>query len=273
MTIDLGDTYRLTNRNLSAAGDLVTATNMALTITLPDATTVTVDPVTAASTGVYNYDYATTQAGRHTARWLATGTGAGAYVESFDVRPADLPYLVSLRDTKDMLNISLSSTTYDDELRAYIEGATRTAETLRDEVLAKRSFTHERWLNNCTYLTLPRVPVVSLTEIRNVESNTTYSPSGWHVESTTGAITSITGGGLSGLFKFTYLAGYTVVPGAFTLAVRMIIQHLWETQRGPMGASRFAGGLDDAALMRFRSMNIFVPPRAQELLGDAVPMV
>jgi hypothetical protein len=273
VTIDLGDTYRLTNRNLSAAGDLTTATNMALTITLPDATTTIVDPVTAATTGVYNYDYLTLQAGRHTARWVATGTGAGAYVEVFDVRPADLPYLVSMRDVKDMLNISLTSTTNDDELRAYIEGATRAAEIHRDEVLAKRTFTHERWLSNCTYLTLPRVPIISLTEIRNLENNTTYSVSGWHVDGVTGALTSITGGGLSGLFKFTYLCGYTIVPGAFTLAVRMIIQHLWETQRGPMGASRFAGGLDDAALMRFRSMNIFVPPRAQELLGDPIPMV
>ena len=273
MAIDLGDTYRLTNRNLSAAGDLTTATNMALTITLPDATTTVVNPVTAASTGVYNYDYATTQAGRHTARWVATGTGAGAYVEVFDVRPADLPYLVSLRDVKEMLNMSLTTTTYDEELRAYIEGATKAAEDHRDEVLAKRTFTHERWLNNCTYLVLPRVPVISLTEIRNVDTDTTYSTSGWHVDGAAGALTSITAGGISGLFKFTYLAGYSIVPGAFTLAVRMIIQHLWETQRGPAGASRFAGGLDDAALMRFRSMNIFVPPRAQELLGDRLPMV
>jgi hypothetical protein len=69
------------------------------------------------------------------------------------------------------------------------------------------------------------------------------------------------------------VAGYTIIPGAFALAVRLIVQHLWETQRGPMGASRFAGGLDDAALMRFRAMNIFVPPRAQELLGEPMPLV
>lgn len=273
MAIDLGDTYRLTARNLSAAGDLTTATNMALTITLPDDTTVVVNPVTAASTGVYNYDYLTTQAGRHIARWVATGTAAGAYVEVFDVRPASIPYVVSLRDVKEMLNLDLTTTTYDEELRAYIEGATKAAEDHRDEIFVKRTFTHQRWLYSCTSLVLPRVPVVALTAIEDIENSTSYSTSSWLVEATTGRITQANGGGLTGLIEFTYTAGYTIIPGAFTLAIRMIIQHLWETQRGPMGASRFAGGLDDAALMRFRSMNIFVPPRAQELLGDRAPMV
>jgi hypothetical protein len=273
MSIDLGDTYRLTNRNLSAAGDLVTATNMTLTITLPDATTTVVNPVTAASTGVYNYDYATVQAGRHTARWVATGTGAGAYVEVFDVRPADLPYLVSLRDAKETLNLDLATTTYDEELRTYIESATRAAEDQRDEILAKRSFTYECWFDSTSTFVLPRVPVVSLTSITNIETSATRSVSGFHVNTSTGRVHAISGGSLTGHFAIVYLAGYTIVPAAFSLAVRIIIQHLWETQRGPMGASRFAGGLDDAALMRFRAMNIFVPPRAQELLGDRAPMV
>lgn len=271
--IDLGDTYRLTTRNLSAAGDLTTATNMALTITRPDSTTVVVDPVAAASTGVYNYDYLTTQAGRHLARWVATGTGAGAYVEAFDVRPADPPMLISLRDVKETLNINLTDTTHDEELRIYIEGATRTAENQRDEVLVKRSFVYEKYCYGSTSAVLPRVPVASLTSITSLDGGGTYNVNDYHVNGTTGRVDSLGGGSFNGLLAFTYVAGYTIVPGAFVLAVRMIVQHLWETQRGPMGASRFAGGLDDAALMRFRSMNIFVPPRAQELLGEPMPMV
>lgn len=273
MSVDLGDTYRITARNYSAAGDLVTATNMALTITLPDATTVVVNPVTATSTGVYNHDYLTTQSGRHLARWVATGTGAGAYVEAFDVRPADPPYLISLRDAKEVLNIALTDVTYDEELRIYIEGATRAAEIHRDEVLAKRTVVEEKLLRNCDYTVLTRRPVVSLTSIQNVETGASYSTAGYHLNTSTGKVWALTGGSFDGLIAFTYVAGYTVVPGAFTLAVRLIVQHLWETQRGPMGASRFAGGLDDAALMRFRAMNIFVPPRAQELLGEPMPLV
>lgn len=273
MTIDLGDTYRLSMRNLSPAGDLVTATNMALSIRLPDNTVTLVDPIVATGTGIYSYDYATVQAGRHLARWVATGTGAGSYVEAFDVRPAELPYLVSLRDVKDTLNIEQSVTTYDEELRVYIESATAAAEDHRDEVLAKRSFTWKHWCRGRTTFVLPKRPVVSLTSIQNVETGQLYDVSGYDVDNSTGRVSALTGGALYGLLEFTYVAGYTIVPAPYSLAVRLIIQHLWETQRGPMGASRFAGSLDDAALMRFRSMNIFVPPRAQELLGDRMPMV
>lgn len=273
MTIDIGDTYRLNNRNLSAAGDLVSATNMALTITRPDDTTVVVNPVTPASTGIYNYDYLTTQAGRHLARWVGTGTGAGTYVEVFDVRPADPIYLVSLADTKETLNIDATTTTYDEELRAYIEGATTAAEEHRDEILVKRSFTWKKWFNGCDSVVLPKRPVISLTSIENVETGSLYSLSGYDLDTNTGKVRALTGQNFTGLLEFTYVAGYVVVPAAFTLAVRMIIQHLWDTQRGPMGASRFAGSMDDAAIMRFRSMNVFMPPRAQELLGDRMPMV
>lgn len=272
MAIDLGDTYRLRTRNLSPAGDLVTATNMKLLITLPDDTVTTVDPVVAGSTGVYTYDYPTVQPGRHLARWVATGTGAGAYLEAFDVSTLDAAYLVSLSDVKDTLNIDQSITTYDEELRIYIESATRAAEDHRDEILAKREFTHEGWFyNSC--VVLPRVPVVAVTAIESVDSGVTYDVDNYHLNRTTGKLTATRGGNFTGFLKFTYTAGYTVVPAAFSLAVRLIIQHLWETQRGPMGASRFAGGLDDAALMRFRSMSIFVPPRAQELLGERMPMI
>lgn len=271
MSIDLGDTYRLNARNLSAAGDLTTATNMALTIALPDDTSVVVDPIVADTTGIYHYDYATTQAGRHLARWVATGTGAGVYIDAFDVRPANPLYLVSLRDVKDILNIT--TTTYDEELRAYIESATNAAEDHRDEIIAKRTVTYKNMFYGCTELVLPKRPVISLTSVVNVETGLSYNTSGYNLNNSTGKLRALTGGSFIGLLEFTYVAGYRVVPAPFSLAVRMIVQHLWETQRGPMGASRFAGGLDDAALMRFRSMDIFVPPRAQELLGDRMPMV
>lgn len=272
MAIDLGDTYRLRTRNLSPAGDLVTATNMKLVITLPDDTVTTIDPIVAGSTGVYTYDYATVQAGRHLARWVATGTGAGAYLEAFDVSPINAAYLVSLWDAKDTLNIDQTVTTYDEEIRAYIESATRAAENHRDEILAKRTFIHEGWFNSSSVV-LPRVPVASLTSVTAINSAVTYNVANYHVNNVTGRVTAITGGSFSGWLKFTYVAGYAIVPAAFSLAVRLIIQHLWETQRGPMGASRFAGGLDDAAVMRFRSMSVFVPPRAQELLGERMPMI
>ena len=95
---DLGDTLpfssKLYDKPVEDGGVLVNATTAALTITLPDGTaapgiTVTNPPAT---TGVYQYDYVTTTVpGPFKGRWLFTmATGkTTAYVEAFDVRPAD----------------------------------------------------------------------------------------------------------------------------------------------------------------------------------------
>src|SRR3546814_17325246 len=82
---------------------------MALTITRPDNTTVSVSPVTPVSTGTYTYDYATVQPGRHVVRWVATGANAGAYTDVFDVREAAPPLLFSLADARKHVNATVTT--------------------------------------------------------------------------------------------------------------------------------------------------------------------
>lgn len=270
MSIDLGDVYRLNYRHLSPAGDLVSADAATWEITLPDGT-ITSIPATAISTGVYRDDYTTTQAGRHLARWVGTGANPGAYAEAFDVRPADPPYLVSLAEMK--VHLNMTSTAHDVELRGFIEAATKAAEDHRQEVLVRRTVTHYRTARARSWIVLPRVPVISLTSVATLDGAQTWDVGNLHVDPVTGRVTVLSGSAFDGEMMFVYVAGYTVIPGAFTLAVKIIVQHLWETQRGPQGASRFAGTIDDANLLRFRGIDIFIPPRAQELLGDRAPLV
>jgi hypothetical protein len=62
-----------------------------------------------------------------------------------------------------------------------------------------------------------------------------------------------------------------VIPANCTRAAAIIIQHLWETQRGVMGSRRFGGGQElDRALT---GMGYAIPNRAKELLGQRAPVV
>ena len=269
MTYDLGDSVTLSYDHY-VNGALANAGAATWTVTLPDGTA-TSFTATASSTGQYRNDYATIQAGRHTWRWVGTGANPGAQTGSFNVGPAAALDLISLSDAKQQLNIT--SSTFDDELRAFIEAASKAAEDHRNEVLARRTLVHHRVFSSTSSFVLPRVPALSLTSVAAVDASRSWTVGNLHLDRTTGRVTVVSGPNLDGHLAVTYVAGYDAVPASFSLAVRIIVQHLWETQRGQLGVTRFAGSTDDANLLRFRSMTVFVPPRAQELLGDRCPMV
>src|SRR4051812_47275294 len=88
VTYDLGDVVPLAVLLTNDAGAAANAGAMVLTVTLPDGTIVQ-PAITNGVVGSYTATLATTQAGRHTLRWLATGANAAAYVDEFDVQAAD----------------------------------------------------------------------------------------------------------------------------------------------------------------------------------------
>jgi hypothetical protein len=284
MAVDVGDLYRLTYTNLSPGGGPVSADTMTLTITLPDGTAAAPVVVAPQSVGVYLYDYQTVQAGRHLARWVGTGTNPGAYVEVFDVRPAAPAYLISLADAKQQLNIT--NTTSDEELRVYLESITATVERIRNEAIVKRTFTDELYLpeyfrgigqianSSMPYgidtarfrVAVSKSPAVSLTSVSRVDNTMTWTVSNLHLDPS-GIIDVMYGAALVGHISVTYVAGYSIVPAEVGLAARIILQHLWETQRGSRGGSR-PGGMDVTGVP---GMGFAVPNRALELLGGGMP--
>jgi len=272
MAIDVGDLYRCSFTLTSPAGGNVNAGTMTLTITLPDQTTTVVTPVAPTTTGVYVYDYPTVQSGRHIAHWVGTGANPGAHLEAFDVRPADAPYLVSLADVKAQTNIS--NTTSDEELRTYLEAATGVVERHLGQAVVRRSRTEQHTIPTGGVLVLNWSPVIAITSLAQVGGPATWDPATLHVTSA-GVVTCPLGAAPTGRLAVTYVAGLTVVPEEYGLAARIIVQHLWETQRGAAGTPR-AGGLGDTlgiARAAGSGLGYAIPNRALELLGTGMPGV
>jgi hypothetical protein len=181
----------------------------------------------------------------------------------FDVRPADIPYIVSLQDVKEQLNMVAGAS--DAELRTYLEAATGVVERHLGQAVVRRQRTEEHNVRGA--LILNWSPVVALVSVARVDGSHTWDVSELHVSSA-GVVTSLGGSSLVGLVSATYVAGMGIVPGEYGLAGRIIVQHLWETQRGSKGAVR-PGGMSDSMAPAGRGYAI--PNRALELLGSGMP--
>lgn len=241
---DVGDVVPLRIEVRNDSGDLVNVGSMDVTITLPDGTTESEIPDNSTA-GVYTVDYATTQAGRHLARFVGTGVNAMAQVRMFDVRSGDWPVLVSLEDTKLQLNISADYTDHDEELRRYMEAATGVIEGYVGAV-TRRTVT-QKASGNRVGIVLHDRPVMSVTSVE--EDGVALDSASWRL-SDAGVLTRRNGGSernWDGDVEVEYVAGRAVVPAHFTLAALIVIQHMWETQRGSHGTPRFGGGTQSSA--------------------------
>lgn len=256
---DLADTVPLTIETRDATGNLANATLVTLTVTLPDLTTA-VPAVTNPSAGIYQADYTPTMAGRHTARWVATGVNASGYSDIFDVREATPPYLVSLYDMKQHLN--LTTAVDDEELRGFIEAATRVVENVVGPVVV-RTVSEVHGPGNL--LTLNHPPVLALASIAPVwTGGITYAVGDVDLDATTGIVRRLDGTPFVGPLRVTYSAGRRIVPATMTMAAKVIVGHMWETQRGHIQARRPSSRTDD--LTPIPGISFMVPRRVLELL-------
>lgn len=239
---DLKDTLPFSSKLYDASGNLVNATSVTLTITLPDQTTVTPTITNPpAVTGTYTYDYVTTTLpGRYLGVWLFTmATGkTTAYPEVFDVAPPEPNYIVSLAAAKSAANISTTNTDPDDELQIHLASATRIVEWFVGPVIV-RSHTQRVSDRRPVLSRLPMLgpglsPVLSLTSLTPLyTTGIAWSVSDVVVDPGTGALRHASGVRLwGGPWTAVYTAGQQVVAPNWQLAALIIIQHLWETQRG-----------------------------------------
>lgn len=259
--IDLGDVYPITVQVRDAGGTLVNADTATLTITLPDGTaasgTTIATPPTA--TGVYTYDYATTQAGRHTWRIVTTGPTT-AMGDVFDVREGT-GLIVSVRDAKLHLNENIDDTTIDEELRGFIEAATPVVEDVVGPVVV-RSYSEVH--SGGPLLVLGYSPVISLASLAPVlTTGTTYQVADLDVDTEVGVVRRLDGGRFCGPLRVTYRAGRPVIPANITQGAKEVIRHMWETQRGHSGARP---GFGEEEFVTTGS-GFTVPRRVMELLA------
>lgn len=262
--IDLGDVVPLTVQIRDSTGVLADAGAVTLTVGLPDGTSVT-PAVTHPSTGNYQVDYPTTQVGRHTVAWVATGVNASAWSDTFDVRAGDPGWIISLADAKAHLNIT--TTTDDEELRAFIEAATIVVAQVRDETIVRATVVEDHYVQHwMDRIALQQSPVISLTSIVSLDHQGVWDLTDLDLVQTSGVTYVLLGRAIGGHLRITYVAGYSAIPATYTLAAKIIVAHLWETQRAAAVAgarARFIGDTEDQVMVA----GYAVPREAIELLG------
>jgi hypothetical protein len=270
--IDLGEVVQIAREIRNADGILTNPATAVLTITLPDGTitapTVTLPP---AETGILRVDYTTVQAGLHHWR-LTTTVPTTAAPGVFDVRGAAPPFVVSLEDAKKHLNIPAATTTDDEELRGFIESTTWVIESDPDfgvGPVVARTFVDRIRTQNSSALVLTRRPVLAVTSIVAARTGGTgYDIAGLDIDAAAGLVyrgdgSSFTGGP----WNVSYVAGRRQITANITHAARIIIQHLWSTQRTRDARRPSPTSAGDLVETRTQSGVAFtIPRKAVELL-------
>jgi len=266
---DLGDIYPAALDVFDANSNLVNPSTVVLTITLPDATVVTptvTNPPTV--TGKLRYSYLTTMAGRHTVRWVTTAPNT-AYTDMFTVAEADALAMMSLAEVKLVLGIDPSDTADDEEIRHMIQAVTVAIEDYKGQVMVRRSFTDDYEMTWPGRLRLQNTPVISLTALVSQDGTKTWDVTKLHVNKDNGIVTVLSGPPITGTVYPTYLAGFQVIPYRYIEAAKIILEHIWETRRGPGGVG---GVIGPEELRDYKHTSDF-PRKAREWLGPSQPVV
>jgi hypothetical protein len=268
---DLGDKVYLSWSTVDSSGAAVNPGTVTATVTLPDASTVSLTTATAV-TGTYTTSYTPTQVGRHVYAWLATGSWPQAYNDIFVVRDTSDIGIVSLDEAKYHLNIPSTDVTQDDELRRIIDAASDLSESYVGQILGRKTFTNELYDGNNEFIRLRNPKAISVT---SVYENGALLNSGQYVLDPTGQrlyrigsgtlyATNSYGywsGGMNNV-QVTYVAGWVNPPAAAKQGVLEVIRHLWQTQRGSMSVL----GRNISGDEMYQTPTYSLPRRAMELL-------
>ena len=274
MTYDLGDVVPLGITITDSTGANANASAVTCTVYLPDGTSASVS-VTNPSTGLYNADYVPSQVGRHAVKWVATGTNASAYSDEFSVRDFSELGIVGLDEVKQYLNIPLTITADDEEIRRIIDAASDLAESYVGQVLGRRTYTSELYDGGADCIRIRNPRAISITSV--YENGALVAASGYaldytgqrlyRVGSSTLYATNSYGYWTAGFnnISVTYVAGYVNPSQAAKQGVLEIIRHLWQTQRGTMNVlGRTLAG--DEFTPATTGAGYSLPRRAMELL-------
>jgi hypothetical protein len=266
--ISAGGMYPIAFDVLDAAGVLTHAATVTLTITLPDGTSAT-PAITDTVTGQYRLAYQTTIAGRYTAHAVTTSP-VTSWDDEFDAAATPWPAMVSLADAKSQLNMDVTDHRFDDELRDFIAGVTGTVEDYKHEVIVRRAVTDE--LSVCGYRFRVRsAPVISLTSVTSWDGAITWDVTQMRA-SPSGLVRVMAGPPVTGLVDVLYIAGLLQIPVRYKRGALIVLQHAWETQRGPGTASSGVMGSEE----RFAPQPgefYTVPNKAKEWLGPPRPVM
>ena len=277
----LNQPIRLSTTVKDVTGTLVNATALTLLVKLAavDGTWTTTGTYTSPvndSTGTYHQDIPVTDLtvlGHYQYTWTATGTGAGVSFGEFDVFDPFETLVLPLQDAKDALNIPQATTTSDSEIMAYIATIEASMRGLTGGPIVNRTITAERaeMLADQTAILVRQRPLVSVTSITSASGGAIDISAGLDLDTNAGIIRRKLGLPFYGPFfqwlpqvTVTYVAGWgTAVPASFGIAARIILQHLWDTQRGAAGQP-----LQGEELVTLPGFGYAIPAAAELLDGS-----
>lgn len=290
--IELGGVYPAAVNVFGANGAPVNAATVTLTITQPDGTTVT--PVITnppAQTGQYTYPFATAQTGRHIVVWATTGPTT-AYRDVFDVGPAAPDAIISLADAKQTLSIDPANTSDDPELLAKLQAITTSIQVYMHTQYVPLTLTE--WHNLPAHMMpwerpklrigggtlLNPPPNVQTLPVQSLQSLITYGPqnqvvttydtvNNMYVDAESGLLTVYAGPPIAGRTQAIFTVGMRAIPYNVIEGGKMLIQHIWESRRGPGGLNGLVGPEEMADFRHFTSL----PRKVTEMLGPPRPVV
>jgi hypothetical protein len=279
----LNQPIRLSTTVKDVTGALVNATALTLLVKIAviDGTQLTTGTYASPandSTGTYHQDIPVTDlaaTGHYQYTWTATGTGAGVSFGEFDVFDPFETSVLPLQDAKDALNIPQATTTSDSEIAAYIATIESSLRGMTGGPVVNRTITAERseMMANQTVIPVRQRPLVSVTSITSASGGAIDISAGLDLDSNAGLIRRKLGLPFYGPFfqwlpavTVTYVAGWgTAVPQSFNVAARIILQHLWDTQRGAAGQP-----LQGEELVTPPGFGYAIPAAAAELLDGSL---
>ncbi|MFJ9114478.1 hypothetical protein ACIRJO_02900 [Streptomyces sp. NPDC102394] len=173
--------------------------------------------------------------------------------------------IMTLAAAKKQLNIDASNTDDDLELQTYMDAVTGALEEYKHEVIEQRTFTEDIRVTAAGSFRLFNAPVVSLTSVVAADGSQTWNVANLRA-APSGLVRVLSGVAVTGLVTVTYVAGPAVIPANYQLAGLIVLQHLWQTQRGVYGTVPGGGEIVVPA-------GFALPNRAMELLGKPTPVV
>lgn len=187
--------------------------------------------------------------------------------------------IVTLAQAKAQINIDPDDTDNDIELQGYVDAITGVVENYKHEVIEPRACTDEvdlaayRWRpfagGRHRRFRLYQTPIMSITSAVSADGETTFDTSAWRADPISGLVTAYGSTWPYGCVLVTYQAGYETVPPRYVQGALVILQHVWETQRGIDGSVAGVTGDDEKNRMYFYS----IPKKALEWLGGQEPLV
>ena len=278
----LGQPCRISTTVRDVTGALVDAGALTLLVKTAAAdgtwtTTGTYSSPAHDGTGLYHQDIPVTDlaaTGHYQYTWTSTGTGAGVSFGEFDVFDPFEVSVLPLQDAKDALNIPQATTSSDTEIQSYIATIESNLERATGGPLVNRVVTERsEMMSHQTVIPVRQRPLVSVTSIASASGSNIDISGGLDLDVNAGLIRRKLGLPFYGPFftwlpmvNVTYVAGWGVsVPAAFNSFARVVIQHLWSSQRGP--AALPMGGGEMVAIPGF---GFLVPNMAAEMLNGSI---